>query len=145
MNDQTEEDTTRQVPPEPESENMSPDNALAELGAVISGLLRNSAALFATDARLALQTVVILLISALILGILALSIWLYIGAALGLILADVAGWPGWAAALAAALFNLLTGAALALWLRTLIKDLGFHQSRAALAEALGRPQGQDHA
>ncbi|MCK8516896.1 phage holin family protein [Methylonatrum kenyense] len=117
-------------------------DALIDLGRTVAGVLRDSAELFATDARLALRSALLLLVCALILAILAVSVWLYLSAALALAAAELAGWSLWLAALLAAGVNLLAAGGLALWARSMLRDLGFRESRAALAEALGR-QAED--
>lgn len=118
-------------------------DSLLDLGRTIAGVLRGSAELFATDARLALQSALLLLICAIGLTILAISIWLYLGAALALAVAGLLGWPPWLAAMLAATLNLLAALGLGLWTRSMVRDLGFRESRAALAEALGRARGDN--
>lgn len=118
-------------------------DGLLELGRTIAGVLRDSAELFATDARLALQSAILLLVCAILLAILAVSVWLYLSAALALAAGELAGWPLWLSALLAAAINLLAAVGVALWARSVMRDLGFRESRAALAEAFGRQPGDE--
>lgn len=138
----TAEASSRRAEADPTSADAPAQGEIDALVRTLRALASDSTELLATDARLFLQTVLIMLASAVVIAVLVVSVWLYLGLSAALLAIQIAGMPAWLGVLLAAVGNLLAMGALLLWLRRLAGDLTFRETRAAIGNLLSRGRAE---
>jgi len=115
--------------------------ALGRLGEDLLGWFRDSLALLGTEARLFLATLLLVMALAAMVGLLVAGAWVFLGAAVVLLLVREGGVnPALATFIGAAVLT-VTAVLVYAWIRRLAREMGFVRTRAGWA-ALFRGDGR---